>query len=357
MNNREIIAKLYNISDTLDQQAQYRRSDEILNIATRLAILNLPPQRLDHPGTYDLKRNYLEPLPPQNLLETLYQDVAGYGKPIPKFKLPFFSETKIDWTPDRFFADIIRDYEGTGHINNDFQDLLIQSPKFVNLLHDYIFVQNEGNSRLQNQFKEMIEKGEYALTYQLRKEFKKLTKYIEDYHKTNIVRVLPALIKISEILPTEFRSEVQAMNEWLENQRLNELGIYDAERAYRPKFEDKLNAHEELNKYLTPTDEEIENLQRTTVSNIMNKRQILASLNNIANELDSLSLYQEANTLTYIMQKIAKKHDDDDSIDEEMCPICKGDDVETDKNGKPTKCYNCGWPEKEDEDKDNEEPR
>ena len=89
----------------------------------------------------------------------------------------------------------------------------------------------------------------------------------------------------------------------------------------------------------------------------MNKRQIIASLNNIANELDSHSLYQEANIITDIMQKLAKKHDDDDSIDEEMCPRCKGDDVDTDKNGKPTKCYNCGWPEEEDEDRDNEEPR
>ena len=108
MNNRQVIAKLYDISDTLDQQEQYRYSDEIQNLATRLAILNLPPQRLDHPGTYDLKRNYLEPLPPQNLLETLYQDFAGYGKPLPKVKLPFFPETKIDWTPDKFFADVIR---------------------------------------------------------------------------------------------------------------------------------------------------------------------------------------------------------------------------------------------------------
>ena len=45
----------------------------------------------------------------------------------------------------------------------------------------------------------------------------------------------------------------------------------------------------------------------------MNKRQIIASLNKIANELDINSLYQEANILTNIMQRIAKKHDDDDS--------------------------------------------
>ena len=89
----------------------------------------------------------------------------------------------------------------------------------------------------------------------------------------------------------------------------------------------------------------------------MNKKQIVASLNKIANELDNNSLYQEANILTSIMQKIAKKDYDDDSIDEEMCPKCEGDDIETDKNGKPTKCYQCGWPEEEDEDRDNEEPR
>ena len=37
----------------------------------------------------------------------------------------------------------------------------------------------------------------------------------------------------------------------------------------------------------------------------MNKRQILASLNNIANELDNSNLYKEANTLTKIMMKLA----------------------------------------------------
>jgi len=37
----------------------------------------------------------------------------------------------------------------------------------------------------------------------------------------------------------------------------------------------------------------------------MNKRQIIASLNNIANELDNNYLYKEANTLTNIMIKVA----------------------------------------------------
>lgn len=37
----------------------------------------------------------------------------------------------------------------------------------------------------------------------------------------------------------------------------------------------------------------------------MNKRQIIASLNKIANELDAASLYKEANTLTQVMKRVA----------------------------------------------------
>ena len=37
----------------------------------------------------------------------------------------------------------------------------------------------------------------------------------------------------------------------------------------------------------------------------MNKRQIIASLNKIASELDAASLYKEANTLTQVMKRLA----------------------------------------------------
>ena len=39
----------------------------------------------------------------------------------------------------------------------------------------------------------------------------------------------------------------------------------------------------------------------------MNKKQILASLNNIANNLDNNNLHQEANILTSIMKRLAKE--------------------------------------------------
>jgi hypothetical protein len=41
----------------------------------------------------------------------------------------------------------------------------------------------------------------------------------------------------------------------------------------------------------------------------MNKRQIIASLNKIANELDFTGLYSEANTLTKIMTRLAQGYD------------------------------------------------
>ncbi len=94
----------------------------------------------------------------------------------------------------------------------------------------------------------------------------------------------------------------------------------------------------------------------------MNKRQIIASLNKVANTLDISGLNKEADTITSVMKKLAKFDDwndgyDDDDDDGARCPDCESTDIETDKNGNPTECNNCRWPLKEDEDRDNEEPR
>jgi len=47
----------------------------------------------------------------------------------------------------------------------------------------------------------------------------------------------------------------------------------------------------------------------------MNKRQIIASLNKIANELDSALLFVEANTITKVMVKVADDMDMDSNMD------------------------------------------
>ena len=46
----------------------------------------------------------------------------------------------------------------------------------------------------------------------------------------------------------------------------------------------------------------------------MNKRQIIASLNNIANSLDNSGLYKEANAITKVMIKLADEFNTDDEI-------------------------------------------
>jgi hypothetical protein len=48
----------------------------------------------------------------------------------------------------------------------------------------------------------------------------------------------------------------------------------------------------------------------------MNKRQIFASLNKIANELDTNGLYNEANTVTKVMSRLAMDEDDEYNEDE-----------------------------------------
>ena len=47
----------------------------------------------------------------------------------------------------------------------------------------------------------------------------------------------------------------------------------------------------------------------------MNKRQIIASLNNIANTLDNSGLYKEANTITNVMIKVADESNMDPIFD------------------------------------------
>jgi len=87
-------------------------------------------------------------------------------------------------------------------------------------------------------------------------------------------------------------------------------------------------------------------------------KKIIASLNDIANELDNTGLYNEANTITKIMHKLAKFDDWDDGhnddIDDARCPDCGSYDVDTDKDGEPTKCLDCDWSKKNKKEKNNE---
>jgi hypothetical protein len=76
----------------------------------------------------------------------------------------------------------------------------------------------------------------------------------------------------------------------------------------------------------------------------MNRRTIIASLNKIANELDNNGLYNEANTVTKVMSKIAMDGNDEYGSMEDMdyCPECEEFTL---IDGK---CEQCGHGEDED---------
>ncbi len=75
----------------------------------------------------------------------------------------------------------------------------------------------------------------------------------------------------------------------------------------------------------------------------MNKRQIIASLNKIANQLDTAKLYTEANTVTKVMSRLAMDENDfyDGMEDMGYCPECE---ELTLIDGK---CEQCGYGEDE----------
>ena len=90
----------------------------------------------------------------------------------------------------------------------------------------------------------------------------------------------------------------------------------------------------------------------------MTRRQIVAALNKIANELDTNNLYQEANIVTRVMKRIADDDSDYRDYEEDnkennkedygICPDC---DEPLDEDGA---CHDCGYGE---DDKEDDKPK
>ena len=69
----------------------------------------------------------------------------------------------------------------------------------------------------------------------------------------------------------------------------------------------------------------------------MNKRQIIASLNKIANQLDIEGLHNEADTVTKVMSRLAMDGNDEYNMEDYgICPDC-GEYLEDGK------CFDCGY--------------
>ncbi len=305
MNDKRNIIALNKLANELDQLGEYRLSEDIDNLIKTAILWNGPKLRFDHPGVKDLRDNNLEKLPPQSALESAYQWITSQpGKTLPRIKLPFMPS--INWTPEKFFADIFRDYESTERISEDLINLILVSPIFADLFYNYLFVQNEGNTRLLEIAKKMLAEAEPLLIEKLEKEFRKSNIYVSKRAlDPNLGKITSSLLRMSEILPREFLSQVQATKEWIEHQTQVESEMLDARyNTYEGKpYISRNKAHDELRDYLKPAEEKVEELMRN--SHILNR------LNKIANTLDYSGYHKEANTVTHIMSKIAAEDLDD----------------------------------------------
>ena len=299
MNDKRNIIALNKLAIELDQLGEYRLSEDIDNLVKTAILWNGPKLRFDHPGVKDLRDNNLEKLPPQNALESAYQWLTSQpGKTLPRIKLPFMPS--INWTPEKFFADIFRDYESTERISEDLINLILVSPIFADLFYNYLFVQNEGNTRLLEIAKKMLAEAEPLLIEKLEKEFRKSKIYIDKRAlDPNLGKITSSLLRMSEILPREFLSQVQATKEWIEHQTQVESEMLDARyNTYEAPYTSRPKAHDELRDYLKPAEEKVDQLMRN--SHILNR------LNRIANTLDNSGLYNEANILTKVMRRLSQ---------------------------------------------------
>ena len=301
MNDKRNIIALNKLAIELDQLGEYRLSEDIDNLVKTAILWNGPKLRFDHPGVKDLRDNNLEKLPPQNALESAYQWLTSQpGKTLPRIKLPFMPS--INWTPEKFFADIFRDYESTERISEDLINLILVSPIFADLFYNYLFVQNEGNTRLLEIAKKMLAEAEPLLIEKLEKEFRKSNIYVSKRAlDPNLGKITSSLLRMSEILPREFLSQVQATKEWIEHQTQVESEMLVARyNTYEgTPYTSKVKAHDELEDYLKPAEEKVEQLIRN--SHILNR------LNRIANTLDNSGYLKEASTLTKVMRRLAQE--------------------------------------------------
>ena len=302
MDNRQIISSLNELANELDQCGQYKFSEEIDNLI-RIAILHGhgPKFRYDHPMVGDLKRGELEPLPPQNLIEKVFQEFAGYGKPLPRSFLGGFINP-IPWTVDEFLDDVLKDYKKDNTISMDFIKLITSSSEFVKKfdsnLKNYYRERVYTFQEKPEVFKKILQEAENELIESLEKEFKKLKGLFVYNPNTRINKVVPALLEIKELLPPKFLAYVEAVNEWLDYQNNAENEMFEKQDMFHDNFRSAPKARDELENYLNPKEEE----EKWSVFS----KYTINKLYKIANSLDEANLYKQASSVTNLMKRIAK---------------------------------------------------
>lgn len=306
MNNIEIIHSLNKIALELDRNGNYRESEEIDRLI-KTAIKDAPRLRRNNPDARDIRRKYLEQLPPQNILESAYQFVTGKpGAVPPTIKIPGLGIDES--TPESFFNHVLGDFRVNERISEDFINLLFQSPRFITLFSKFL----SKNNRQVDVAKEMLEKAEPYLIDKLEREFKK-HKILVGYGSIHIdfQRVLEELLSLRELLPSNFLSQADATKEWVDYQRQQEIqALHYKYDTLRDDHRAPERARKELDEYLEyrsgePSAIERAQQKRQEETQTLRNSNIINKIYKIANTLDNSGYHKEATSLTNVMKRLA----------------------------------------------------
>ncbi len=300
MNNRQVIQKLQKIAQDLDEIGSYREAEKVDKILIKIALLSDEGAKSviePHPSKKYVRR-YLG-IPPQNIFESLQNKIDDLIGKLKKSKT--INKEKLT---NEFINSIFQQYQTKGYVNSAFVDFITMSAKFVEELHKIII----DNPEQQETWRKLFQDIRFTLDRNIYFEVKKLDKKTieESKNKTKIYETIHSLLKLEDFLPTQLISTIKAYKEFLDGRSELEQHFQSIADIGEMQPNAEIIAEQELRNYSEDTENKIQKLLESSVQGRnMNNRQIIASLNKIANELDINGLYKEANSLTTVMKKIA----------------------------------------------------
>lgn len=207
------------------------------------------------------------------------------------FRIPGFSDFSINFSglseeyQISVFRSIFNNFEKTEDLPKGFLDFIFRDVRFGHAVLRYV-----KNSNSLEIFAKMFAVYEDYVN-------SLLDKIIQSKNHTMIITQKVEYLEdvLKEFFTPALKNKLEAMLEVLRRQKDLELEMFNSRQIFSPGVEKyripklKQQAEEELKQVLS-----------------MNNRQILASLKNIANNLDNNGLYQQANSITKVMVKLAQ---------------------------------------------------
>jgi len=305
MDKKQAVEQLQKIAKDLDRIGSYREAENVDNILIKIALLSDEGAKAviePHPSKKYVRRQL--GIPPQNIIESLQNKIDDLIGKLKKSKT--IDNEKLT---NEFINSIFQQYQRKGYVNSAFVDFIAKSAKFVEELHNIII----NNPEQQKIWKKLFQDIRFTIDRTVYFEVKKLNnKTIEESkNKTDIYETITSLLKLEDYLPRELISTIKAYKEFLDGRSELEQHFQSIAEIGEMQPNAEIIAEQELKNYSEDSENRIQKLLESSVSRInMNNRQIVASLNKIANELDINDLHKEANSITMIMKRLAQDNTD-----------------------------------------------